>query len=55
MLDYPASPLRRWRQTAAELCREIDKRRVLELSKELDEALELRLVFTSSPRPNPPV
>lgn len=40
MSDYPVSPQRPWKEIAAELCREFDTRRVLELSIELDAALE---------------
>ena len=40
MLDYRASPLRPWKEIAAELCRELDPRRLSELSLELDAALE---------------
>jgi hypothetical protein len=53
MLDYPASPLRPWRQIAAELCRETDTRRVLELSKELDEALEVQTSIYKSASAKP--
>jgi hypothetical protein len=53
MLDYSASPLRRWRQIAAELCRETDTRRVLELSKELDEALEVQTSIYKSASAKP--
>jgi hypothetical protein len=40
MRDYSAGSLRPWKEIAAELRRESDTRRVLELGKELDDALE---------------
>ena len=50
-MDYSASPLRPWKEIAAEVCRETDTRRVLELSNELDAALEAQ---TSAYRPASP-
>jgi len=53
MLDYSASPLRPWRQIAAELARETDTRSVLELSEELDEALEVHTSIHKSASAKP--
>ena len=40
MTDYRASPLRPWKEIAAELCREFNPLRISELSLELDAALQ---------------